>query len=85
MQFFSRVEGQAASTSGSSVQAMMLALNVLIDCIYTYTVIIRINAAFITFLALKMQRLFEGGVYSGGGGGAFIANLVTTTANLLSR
>ena len=45
------------------------------------TVIIRINAAaFIKFLALKMRRLFEGGVYSRE---AFIANLVTTTVNLL--
>ena len=45
------------------------------------TVFIRINAAaFIKFLALKMRRLFEGGFYSRA---AFIANLVTTTVNLL--
>ena len=44
------------------------------------TVIIRVNAAaFIKFLALKMRRLFEDGVYSRT---AFIANLVTTV-NLL--
>ena len=47
------------------------------------TVIIRIKAAaFIKFLTLKMRRLFEGGVYSGE---AFVANLVTTTVNLLSH
>ena len=46
-----------------------------------FTVIIRISAAaFIKVLALKMRRLFEGGVYSRE---AFIANLVTTTMNLL--
>ena len=45
------------------------------------TVIIRINAAaFIKCLALKVGRSFEGGVYSRE---AFIANLVTTTVNLL--
>ena len=33
--------------------------------LFGVTVIIRINvAAFIKFLALKMRRLFEGGVYS---------------------
>ncbi len=45
-----------------------------------HTVIIRINAtAFIKFLALKVRRLFEGGVYSKA---EFIANVVTTTVNL---
>jgi len=52
----------------------------LVICL-SITVIIRINAlAFIKFLALKMRRIFEGGVYSRE---ALIANLVTTTVNLL--
>ena len=51
------------------------------DKILSHNVTIRINAAaFIKFLALKMRCLFEGGVYLRE---AFIANLVTTTVNLL--
>ena len=46
------------------------------------TVIIQINAVvFIKFLALKMQRLFQGSICLVE---AFIMNLVTTTVNLLS-
>ena len=45
------------------------------------TAIIRINVAtFIKFLALKVRRLFEGGIYLGA---AFIANFVTTSVHLL--
>ena len=48
-----------------------------------FTVVTRVNAAAnIKFLLLRMRRLFEGGVFSGE---AFIANLVTTTVNLLCR
>ena len=48
---------------------------------FSSTVFVRINApAFIKFLALKMRRLFEVGVYSRV---AFIANLVTKTVNFL--
>ena len=51
--------------------------------LFSDTVVIRINsAAFIKCLALKMRRLFEGGVYSRE---AFIANLLTTTVNLLCQ
>ena len=80
-----QVSRQVTGVTGLFRHALTIPLTIFLysEILKNNTVITRINAAaFIKLLALKVRRLFEGGVYLRV---AFIANFVTTSVHLLFK